>query len=250
MEHFYFIDNGSTDRYQDILAQFGDTVTLFVDAEKHSQEKHYNKYVLPLKQESTWLMIIDLDEFIYSRKQFDTVSDYLRSLQDDVASVSMPMKMFGSSNHIEQPPTVVDHFLYRLNTFDEHLGWWKQIVKTKYLKVLRIHDHSVVAGHKIRSDNEPFRYFCRSQPMDEAKTLLFLDKSLVHINHYKIQSYNWFMQVKYTRGAADWKGHEDLRNAQYFHSNDNNQEMDDELVLKRLQTIPKKQINVSEDLQK
>ena len=52
-----------------------------------------------------------------------------------------------------------------------------------------------------------------------------LQTSYLHLNHYAIQSYDWFMRVKSTRGAADQLVNETVRNEAYFrrfdeHSND------------------------------
>ena len=40
--------------------------------------------------------------------------------------------------------------------------------------------------------------------------------SLLHLNHYVVQSFRWFMTVKSTRGAADAERHENSRTKQYF----------------------------------
>ena len=232
VDHFYLIDNGSSDEYQPILEKYTDVVTLFVDDAKHSQERLYNKYVLPLKEDSELMMIIDLDEFVYSRKEFSTIPAFLSSLPENFSSISMPMKLFGSSGHIVQPPTVVPHFLYRMDTFDEHLGWWKQIVRANVLSKIRTHDHDVSSGLKLRSDLTPFHNTLLSQPMDEETTCAFFQNAFVHINHYKIQSFNWFKEIKCTRGAANCKQEENLRNEEYFRQNDCNQQLDNELFLK------------------
>ena len=42
VEHFYMIDNGSTDNWESEVDGF--PVTIFYDDEKHKQNDHYNKY--------------------------------------------------------------------------------------------------------------------------------------------------------------------------------------------------------------
>ena len=40
----------------------------------------YAEKLQALQKETEWLIVCDLDEFIYSRKGFETISSYLRSL--------------------------------------------------------------------------------------------------------------------------------------------------------------------------
>ena len=84
VEKILLIDNGSTDRYQDILQKYidGQRVTLVVDDEKWAQEKLYNKYFLHLCASSEWVMIADLDEFVYARNGFSKITSYLDSIKD------------------------------------------------------------------------------------------------------------------------------------------------------------------------
>ena len=237
VEYFYLIDNGSTDCYQSILHKFVDVVTLFVDDKKHCQTEHYNNYVFPLKDESEWLMIIDLDEFAYSRKEFCRIPDYLKSLPSDVASVSMPWKMFGSSGYIDQPSNVVNNFLYRSPHCSTFFGCKKQIVRTRILKKLIMHTHETVGGGRtINSDNTLFYDYNKNNVMSSEETELFLSNSFIHINHYAIQSYNWFKNVKCTRGDASSAESDNVRNDHYFQAYDNHEVFDDELFLKKNKT--------------
>ena len=63
VEHFYMIDNGSTDDWGSQMEGF--PVTVYSDTEKHKQTQHYNDYFLEeVKRNSEWVMVVDLDEFI------------------------------------------------------------------------------------------------------------------------------------------------------------------------------------------
>ena len=53
-------------------------VTLFKDRKPNNQKGHYNKYILPVKNISEWFLVCDLDEFVYSRNEFNKISDYLK----------------------------------------------------------------------------------------------------------------------------------------------------------------------------
>ena len=67
VEHFFLINNGSTDTFMDTINKYSYCVTLFNDDKRHAQAELYNKYVMPQKDKTEWVIVCDLDEFIYSR---------------------------------------------------------------------------------------------------------------------------------------------------------------------------------------
>ena len=60
-----------------------------------------------------WTMIVDFDEFVYIRKGFQNIVDYLDSLDENIINVKIPWKMFGSYGHIIQPKSVIHGFTKR-----------------------------------------------------------------------------------------------------------------------------------------
>ena len=56
-----------------------------------------------------------------------------------------------------------------------------------------------------------------------------LAKSCLHLNHYMIQSRDWFMKVKATRGSAAVAYRENIRDEDYFKRLDRNEMEDTEL---------------------
>ena len=63
-----------------------------------------------------------------------------------------------------------------------------------------------------------------------------LTTAYLHCNHYPIQSYEWYMKVKATRGAADRSEHEFVRGEEYFikYDKETNEVSDPELSEKWL----------------
>ena len=232
VEHFYLIDNGSTDDYTKTIEKYSDVITLFKDDRKHMQIDHYNNYFLPIKDESEWMMIVDLDEFAYSKNEFNKISDYLKSLNNNISTVSMPWKMFGSSNYIDQPKSVIDSFLYRFHQCRFHYVHQKQILRTKDIIRFIVHTHEV-NGIKTRSNGSLFIKTESPELMTIDETNSFLDKSSIHINHYAIQSYNWFNSVKCTRGDVNGGAADNIRTEEYFRRYDHNNVFDEELCIKR-----------------
>jgi hypothetical protein len=219
VEHFYLIDNGSTDNYQETISKFQDKITLFIDPKRFSQIEHYNNYVLPHKDNSVWIMVVDLDEFVYART-FNKITDYLINLDDNIGSVSIPWKMFGSSGFIEQPVSVIQNFTSictkRLLLNNSNMCV-KSIIRTKYLIQFDIHISSIINCDSILSDgsiynNRPILY--------DANENIY--NSDLNLNHYAIQSLNWFRDIKITRGAADSLTHNTIRTLKYFKNYDTN----------------------------
>jgi hypothetical protein len=77
----------------------------------------------------------------------------------------------------------------------------------------------------ITSDNTINKYSdLKFSKIDEK----ILENSYLHLNHYAIQSYDWFMKVKATRGSANIIIYDHVRNEEYFASYDNaSNDMDD-----------------------
>ena len=71
VEHFYLIDNGSTDDYYEKIKMYEKYFTLVKDSTRLPQGTQtylYNKiYLQKIKSETKWLIICDIDEYIYAR---------------------------------------------------------------------------------------------------------------------------------------------------------------------------------------
>jgi hypothetical protein len=239
VDHFFLIDNGSDDDYMKIMKDYIDNniVTLVIDPTKHMQMQLYNKHFLEKSRAYEWAIVCDLDEFIYSRKQFNTIKDYLNSLDKSISQVKVQWKIFGSNGIIEQPKSVIKSFTKRAN-YDtgrtqgvKHIdglkySLCKSIIRTIYLTKFNIHIHNSSYNNIILSSNS-------SSEMDEFGLISEneLNISYLHLNHYVNQSFSWFMKVKATRGSASTKKNENIRTETYFKAYDINDKDDCELSL-------------------
>ena len=82
IDHFYLIDNGSDDAYRHKIDPYIKTgqVEVAVDPRPDMQTEHYNNYYLRrIKEETEWIMVVDLDELIYARRDHQRISDYLHA---------------------------------------------------------------------------------------------------------------------------------------------------------------------------
>ena len=227
VEYFYMIDNGSTDNWKSEIT--GYPVTIISDEKKYSQGGLYDKYFLKkVKNNSEWVMVLDLDEFLYARKNFKNIPDYLNTLDNNIGIIKVRWKMFGSNGHIHQPNNVINNFIKRkkCGTNDKDLNdknhqplldlMGKCILRTKFLKSLKeIHNGSTKNCIKIT-----YPYYLNEESLNESP---------LHLNHYAIQSYNWFMNVKKKRGDVADKNRNDNRNDEYFKNYDFNNILDTEL---------------------
>jgi len=245
-DHFILIDNGSTDDYQSKISEFIEdgVVTIIRDETRWAQIELYNKYFHTLKGQSQWILICDLDEFIYARRGFQTIPAFLRELPEKVGVIRIPWKVFGSSENIDQPQEVIPFFLKRAAQERVKKPWMpdrkqtlsKIIVRPELISRFHIHfcylnqKCNVVAADgkrlKYKKSNEKKHF----QPVNEK----VLEKSYLHLNHYALQSRNWFLNVKCQRGAADTKAHDEVRDIAYFEEYDlaSNDLVDDELSKK------------------
>ena len=139
--------------------------------------------------------------------------------------------MFGSNGHVNQTENIVHHFLKR-NVYDScTLINGKCITRTKNLKKIGIHQSRTNAeGLIITSDgnvkqNDDHNFVYTSEEM--------LKDSCLHLNHYAIQSWEWFSKVKMTRGDASSSAVDHFRDKNYFDAYDNNIVLDDELHHKK-----------------
>ena len=219
VQHFYLINDGSTDNFLEVLKPYLDDgrVTLQESLGRQKQIDNYNYYYLTVcKKSSRWVLVCDLDEFMYSQDD-GTIADYLRSLPTHVGQIYVPWKIFGSNGISTQPEHVVPHF-YRRNNYNRDEGLQgisfidgykrspcKCIVRTSVLAKFWIH-YAILKtkSTEICSDNSeifPSTTFPTSkafQRIDES----VLQNSKLHLNHYILQSRDWFERIKTTRHSA------------------------------------------------
>jgi len=213
-DHIFLVNDNSTDDYMDIIQQYSNKVTLYHNDIGYvgvgRQVIIINKYFKKLLELSEWMSILDLDEFLYS-----PIDINLKNVIDKYQHYNMIIAewyYFGSNGHIEQPKCVVESFTKRRykDINDNHA--YKCIVKCKYVNRLYIHRCF---------DLEPFIYL----KLDNNHNCDFI------VNHYNIQSFNWFMKVKHTRGDCDnyieTTGFS--RNEEYFRKHDINDITDTKL---------------------
>jgi len=118
VDHFYLINDDSTDDVGKILLPYitSGKVTMFPTSSRtavYRQTGIYKRVFTEIyaKNESKWITIIDLDEYMYSPTHV-RISDILRQ-HDDLSLIGVNWMWFGSSGYIKQPASIVQSFTKR-----------------------------------------------------------------------------------------------------------------------------------------
>jgi glycosyltransferase involved in cell wall biosynthesis len=212
-DHIYLIDDGSTDNFLPLINVFIESgkVTLYRNSiasqQVGRQIEIYRNHLSEAARECKWLAIFDLDEFFFLERG-SSVKSFL-SENESYSQLIIKWKHFGSSGHLLQPRSIVESFTYRAKMDnDPSVGYYgmKYIVKIKDLVSIDVHKCQVTGATKI---------------CEEA-----------WLNHYAIQSWEYFSNVKMTRGDVNkWFDHVGLkRDEKYFHCYDVNEVFDDSLA--------------------
>ena len=191
IEHFYLINDASTDNFIDIIQPYIDKgiITLFnVSCEYFlgRQRVLYNQYILPCLHETQWMIMVDIDEYVWSKNAID-LNTIFNTLHD-YGQIQIKETLFGSNGHIDQPTSVVQGFTKRSKYADsgEYTGSRKYAVNSSY------HFTSLNVHHATFADkNNEINHF-----------ILLLDPHLTY-NHYKWQSFHFWKNIKCTRGDGD-----------------------------------------------
>jgi hypothetical protein len=213
VDHIFLVNDFSTDDFEAKLLPFADKVTLFhndiVTQSLGRQTQIYEKYFRPILPLTKWIAILDLDEFLYSRETLDLSSIIER--YNEYSAIIVDWLHFGSSGHIQQPSSVVNGFRMRAN-FDTTKDYYanKSILKADKILRFLIHKHNVI-GEQVH--------------------IHYSEDAPLIINHYTLQSLEFFTKVKMTRGDIDnyIQTTSRKRDIEFFNSYDVNTIKDDYL---------------------
>lgn len=204
VNHFYLIDNGSDDNPLNILQEYIDKniVTYYSLPEQHKQSEHYRAVFTKenLKEKTKWLIVCDLDEFFFGTNE--TLSDALVQYEEyDI--IYSNWLMFGSNGLIQHPKDIrIDN-----NTREEKLHALKKYI----VKPDKIGDVDNIDIHEVHNINNE----------------IFVNDR-IHLNHYSIQSLDFFEKVKMKRGDAVYENN--VRDMTYFNRYNENATFEDNLL--------------------
>ncbi len=163
VEKFYLYNNDSTDNTVEILKPYvkSGLVELIDFPGDKKQIPAYDDWFSKYKNDTKWLAVIDLDEFIVPIKN-NTITDILDKLPVSVAQVVVHWFMFGSNGHVVKPCGLVTES-YTKREKKKHYHY-KSIVNPRLAHNLHVHRHNV-CGKTVYANTKEIRinhYFCKS----------------------------------------------------------------------------------------
>jgi len=190
VQHFYLINDASTDSSIDIVKPYVDKglVTLYTIEFPYylgRQRDIYNKYIMPHLTETHWLLMVDLDEFMWSPKSID-LNDVLKTATN-IGQIQVEHTLFGSNGHIEIPTGIVKSYTHRAATSPTRTpGMRKYFINSSF-------KFTDLAIHHAQFENKE----------DEEKRFILLNENFFVLNHYSCQAMDLWRLVKCTRGDSD-----------------------------------------------
>ena len=219
VEHFYLIDNGSTDNTIDIIKEY-DNITLFKDTRKYPdyQEAMLNDNLLPVIKESKWSMIVDADELMKGQNNY-TIKSYLETIPNNINCIYVIWKMFfNKTNDISKMSDVKSRFNYdylndekitdcphKYKALIYFLMFGKSIFRSVNIDIVRVHKQvtlgKMISNFNIKLDIFPDTLYESCNYINERT----LQKANIVLNHYFIKTekdYN--NRVKKTKETGGW----------------------------------------------
>jgi hypothetical protein len=213
VDHFYLIDDNSTDSSVEILKEYIDRglVDLFeggLPIYNGRQTDMYINNILPHISETKWLLMVDLDEFMWSPMNVN-MKDTLK-LCSSLKQIQVGESRFGSNGYEDQPKSLVAGFTMREQNppIDRPFKYFIQCdvqYETLGIHIAKFVDHSFYAH----------------------ESFIIINPEYFTLNHYNCQSKSHWVNVKMTRGDADnWK----IRTMDLFDELDFNETEDTRLL--------------------
>ena len=229
VEHFYLIDNGSTDESRDVLKPYVECglVTYFYTEERHKQVELYRRVfdAERIKEKTYWLAICDLDEFFYGVHKKLATALKTKEL-DYYHTLYCHWHMFGSDRLIAQPTDIRTGIIHRKPVLDSNTKYIFKPATIKHSSMIWIHG-LVTPGTNVVIQE---KYHPRIKVLGDGST--------IRLNHYPIQSLEFFQKVKMTRGSANVAAHDKIRDMAYFRRYDEGTIFKDDTLKQLVENTP------------
>lgn len=203
VEHFYLFNNFSDDNYEQVLNPYikKGIVELFDwPYERYSnvewvfdvQCTAYTKMIMEKKNETFWLAVIDIDEFIILTQEWN-LAKFLKDYED-FAGLGINWQIYGTSNVWEIPlgKTVLGTLNFKCPTNFGHNHHIKSIIQPKYVKGYFDNAHCPVYKKHHRCVNENKKKIPGAQ-----SSKICINK--IRLNHYTLHDEKFYYEEKVAR---------------------------------------------------
>ena len=182
VNHFYLINDDSDDDSIAKIQEFIDKglVTLYHAKESYylgRQRNLYNHFILPhVQQKDTqWLLMVDLDEYVWSPLDI-RIDRVLHHYCSHLGQIQMQQYLFGSSGHVKQPTSIVQHFTKRLADYKK---CYKYFVNTNFeFRSLNVH-HATFLIEKYQTDTSAVHWLSQFFEIFSSQMLIRKSNSCI-----------------------------------------------------------------------
>jgi hypothetical protein len=225
VDHFYIVDNNSTDNSFEIYEKYSSILTLKHEPkvmnlenvdEGDIQVPSYGKMYPEVTTE--WLYICDVDEFAYARRGYNTIKDFLIDKGHLFDQYLIKLKLFTDNGNILQPKSIIEGCTKRhdCSPLKKPISYpVKSISRTKKIRGLSIVNQRLT-NSSITADGTLTHFYTKDHlTLDEVLTVRQVSEELyeqayIVSNHYMYQSKEYWDTVKVHRGRASrpiiWHG--------------------------------------------
>tara|TARA_B100000886_G_scaffold339904_1_gene306895 strand:- start:3134 stop:4660 length:1527 start_codon:yes stop_codon:yes gene_type:complete len=188
VDHFILIDDNSDDNYYENNKDWMDSliksnIITIKKTNKKLQSDRYNEQIDFVKK-FDWLIVCDLDEFMFSIPKDTTIKSLLKSNFSSYNYIRIPWKAFLHKSYF-QPKSIIDNnIMTHSSEYDptSSSNGFKYIVKPNAVKSFEVHNCKMT-GSKLKIFNS-----CHNH--------------LIQNNHYRTQSTELANNLKLMRGGG------------------------------------------------
>jgi Glycosyltransferase family 92 len=212
VQHFYLINHFSSDDYQGVLQPYIDRneVELFQCQNNKTdnltftcviQPTEYTNIVRFCEGKTKWLMITDLDEFLFPVK-CDSLLDFLKEYEE-FGGVYVFWQLFGTSYvpKINKNQLLIESLILQSEQDYIYNKWGKSIVRPERVESANIHfcRYKKPYFHVFPNKHRIVDYDIISINSVKIIPQFNVDVSKVRINHYWTRDEDFLFRIKYPR---------------------------------------------------
>lgn len=206
IDRFYFYDNESSDNTKEVLKPYiedGSVIYHYIEG-KSKQNAVYSDAIYRYKNNTTWMAIIDMDEYIVPVEK-DNIKDFLKDYEKYPAVV-INWILFDSNGYEKHPENkLITEAYTRISKKPPKEYTIKSIIKPKEVEGITS-PHFCYYKNNKQAVNENFEKIFDDNWAYKTKTL---SVNKIRLNHYYSKSFDDYIN-KINKGYADRTGKREI----------------------------------------